>query len=99
MQVALALDDRFAVPPHGTGDKCQEWDSNHHDCKGTHRGGAGLRLTARITVGDVSQITVLDRNIPQVWWAHDVRLKRVSPVLRPSLKSSKIDHLDATHLR
>jgi hypothetical protein len=35
--------------------------------QGKHRGGAGLRLTARITVGDVSQITVLDRNIPQVW--------------------------------
>jgi hypothetical protein len=35
--------------------------------QGKHRGGAGLRLTARITVGDVGQITVLDRNIPQVW--------------------------------
>ncbi len=27
----------------------------------------GATLTARITVGDVGQITVLDRNIPQVW--------------------------------
>ena len=35
--------------------------------QGKHRGGAGLRLTARITVGDVGQITVYDRNIPQVW--------------------------------
>lgn len=35
--------------------------------QGKHRGGAGLGLTARITVGYVGQITVLDRNIPQVW--------------------------------
>jgi hypothetical protein len=26
-----------------------------------------VTLTARITVGYVGQITVLDRNIPQVW--------------------------------
>ena len=35
--------------------------------QGKHRGGAGLRLSARITVGDAGQITVLGPNIPQVW--------------------------------
>ena len=35
--------------------------------QGKHRGGAGLRLTARITVGDVGQITALGPNIPQLW--------------------------------
>ncbi len=35
--------------------------------QGKHRGGAGLRLTARITVGDAGQITVLGQNVPQLW--------------------------------
>jgi len=35
--------------------------------QGKHRGGAGLRLTARITVGDSGQITVLGKNVPQLW--------------------------------
>ena len=35
--------------------------------QGKHRGGAGLRLTARITVGGAGQITVLGENVPQVW--------------------------------
>ena len=35
--------------------------------QGKHRGGAGLRLTARITVGYVGQITALGPNIPQLW--------------------------------
>jgi len=52
MQVALALDDRFAVPPHSTGDKCQEWDSNHHDRKGTHRVGASI---AKLSCGSCRQ--------------------------------------------
>ena len=35
--------------------------------QGKHRGGAGLRLTARITAGGSGQITVLGENVPQVW--------------------------------
>lgn len=35
--------------------------------QGKHRGGAGLRLTARITVGDSGSITVLGENVPQLW--------------------------------
>ncbi|HEV8012640.1 MAG TPA: FG-GAP repeat protein, partial [Pontimonas sp.] len=35
--------------------------------QGKHRGGAGLRLTARITVGDAGSITVLGENVPQLW--------------------------------
>ena len=35
--------------------------------QGKHRGGAGLRLTARITVGDSGQIRVLGENVPQLW--------------------------------
>ena len=35
--------------------------------QGKHRGGAGLRLTARITVGDAGQIATLGPNIPQLW--------------------------------
>lgn len=35
--------------------------------QGKHRGGAGLRLTARITVGDTGSITVLGENVPQLW--------------------------------
>ena len=35
--------------------------------QGKHRGGAGLRLTARITVGDAGEITVLGQNVPQLW--------------------------------
>ena len=35
--------------------------------QGKHRGGAGLRLSARITVGGAGQIRVLGPNIPQVW--------------------------------
>jgi len=35
--------------------------------QGKHRGGAGLRLSARITVGDAGQITTLGRNVPTLW--------------------------------
>ena len=35
--------------------------------QGKHRGGAGLRLSARITVGDAGQIVTLGPNIPTVW--------------------------------
>ena len=35
--------------------------------QGKHRGGAGLRLSARITVGDAGQIMTLGPNIPTVW--------------------------------
>ena len=35
--------------------------------QGKHRGGAGLRLTARITVGDAGEIATLGPNIPQLW--------------------------------
>ena len=35
--------------------------------RGKHRGGAGLRLTARITVGDAGEIATLGPNIPQLW--------------------------------
>ncbi|MDP5128986.1 MAG: hypothetical protein NWP37_04365, partial [Pontimonas sp.] len=35
--------------------------------QGKHRGGAGLRLSARITVGDAGQIITLGPNIPTVW--------------------------------
>ena len=44
-------------------------DSGDYDVvfQGKHRGGAGLRLTAHITVGGSGQITVLGKNVPQVW--------------------------------
>jgi len=35
--------------------------------QGKHRGGAGLRLSARITVGDAGQITALGPNVPTLW--------------------------------
>jgi hypothetical protein len=35
--------------------------------QGKHRGGAGLRLSARITVGDAGQVMTLGPNIPAVW--------------------------------
>lgn len=35
--------------------------------QGKHRGGAGLRLTARIAVGEAGSITVLGNNVPQLW--------------------------------
>ena len=35
--------------------------------QGKHLGGAGLRLTARITVGGAGQIATLGPNIPQLW--------------------------------
>lgn len=35
--------------------------------QGKHRGGAGLRLSARITIGDAGQITTLGPNIPTLW--------------------------------
>ena len=35
--------------------------------QGKHRGGAGLRLSARITVGDAGQITALGPNVPMLW--------------------------------
>jgi len=35
--------------------------------QGKHRGGSGLRLTARLTVGSAGQITVLAENVPSVW--------------------------------
>ena len=44
-------------------------ESGNYDVvfQGKHRGGAGLRLTARITVGDAGSITVLGENVPQLW--------------------------------
>ena len=35
--------------------------------EGKHRGGAGLRLTARLGVGSSGQIEILGQNIPELW--------------------------------
>ena len=35
--------------------------------EGKHRGGAGLRLTARLVVGSSGQIEILGQNIPELW--------------------------------
>ncbi|MFM1953236.1 MAG: hypothetical protein RL187_445, partial [Actinomycetota bacterium] len=35
--------------------------------QGRHRGGAGLRLTARITIGTTGEIDKLGSNVPTLW--------------------------------
>ena len=35
--------------------------------EGKHAGGAGLRLSARMTVGSAGQITELEENVPEIW--------------------------------
>ena len=35
--------------------------------EGKHAGGAGLRLTSRMTVGSAGQITELAENVPEIW--------------------------------
>lgn len=44
-------------------------EPGHYDVvfEGKHRGGSGLRLTARLVVGSNGQIAVLGQNIPELW--------------------------------